>query len=52
MFNDYYFKQLLYFHCFQILSYLTKHCLDAEGILRVPGSSSRVKVGRWVLQSN
>ena len=29
---------------FQIISYLVKHCIDSEGLLRVPGLVTRIKV--------
>lgn len=33
-----------------IIKFLEKHCLDIEGILRVPGSTSRIKVLRQELE--
>lgn len=34
----------------EIISYLVKYCLDSEGILRIPGSSSRIKQLRQELE--
>ncbi|XP_052249565.1 uncharacterized protein LOC127857188 [Dreissena polymorpha] len=36
--------------CLEILHYLSKNCLDTEGILRIPGSSTRIKTLRQEME--
>jgi hypothetical protein len=42
----------LNFNIFQIIEYLDKNCLLEEGILRIPGSASRIKNVRQQIEDN